>query len=129
MSGLRCTGEDLGHEEGRIKLALMGRSMFQWNQRYGSIPREFPFENTERMCNPLHVIASSVREKIFEMFCPSPGKGRRKTQQCTWSPHADAHLSFPCCINLVTAFTVKPRISSLPTFCVMFVLFRFVGTS
>lgn len=42
VSGLRCTGEDMGHGEGRAKLVLPGRSTVQQNQREGSTPQELP---------------------------------------------------------------------------------------
>lgn len=42
VSGLRCTGEDVGCGEGRTKLVLTGRSVVQQNQRKGLTPRELP---------------------------------------------------------------------------------------
>lgn len=51
--------------------------------------------------------------QVFEMFCPSPGRRRRKTQQYTWSPQAN--LSFLCCTHLVPVFTLEHSLVFLPS--------------
>lgn len=113
VSGLRCTGEDVGSGEGRTKLVLTGRSVVSVEPEKGSdTKRASLLKATERTCNPLHRIASSDRERSVKCSALLPGRGGE-------SPAAHSGLlrqrplSLLCSTNLSPAHT-GASVSSLP---------------
>lgn len=91
VSGLRCTGEDVGSGEGRTKLVLTGRSVVSVEPEKGSdTKRASLLKATERTCNPLHRIASSDRERSVKCSALLPGRGGEKPSSTLGSPQAEA---------------------------------------
>lgn len=125
VSGLRCTGEDVGSGEGRTKLVLTGRSVVSAEPEKGSdTKRASLLKATERTCNPLHRIASSDRERSVK--CSALLPGRRKAQQHTRVSSGRGHCHF-------SAVPTFPRLTPEPPFLpsphLFTQSFRFTGTS